>query len=411
MKKRLTRLLAICVCLIVVLSACASAPSGESTVSVTTEDSKETSALELSEVNAESTSSETEPLDESSESESSTPEGHISADSEASIPGDITITPVEPTYPEERETTLEKLATFEMGENGLVEYGFLYAEDPSDPTIIPLAHYFADDEGNVYAYRGGIITCLNTGAVMEVAYCNCAQLLLCGDTLYIRDHDATIYRYAPFGKEDMALVETYLNEELERAMVKMIDVGEEEPILEIDRERFCTLENAPVTDADTTFIRKNIDGEYTVLRTKEQPYEIYNKYGKKPSISACSDQGIAIGIYQNSRNCPGRLECFEYLYAQYDDKGNILSQFMLEFSYSGRVPCEMPYPAGVLTSYNGMTATIGKNLFEGTLGQEVIEGENGTYYLVVCYPDYGEVYKINPGYSSKGLTDPALNEE
>ena len=119
MKKRLTRLFAVCLGLIIVLSACACASTdvdAPSDNSVATEESKATSALELSEMNAESTSSEAEPSDEeSSESEPSTPDEHLSADAEASLSGGITITPIEPTYPEERETTLEFVKKYPLG--------------------------------------------------------------------------------------------------------------------------------------------------------------------------------------------------------------------------------------------------------------------------------------------------------
>ena len=139
-KKRLTRLLAICVCLIVVLSACASVdvPSDNST---STEESKATSALELSEVNAESTSSEAEP---------SAPEGHISADDDATLSGDITITPIEPILPEERETTLEKVLSFDIGIDGVVQYNFTFYDDPSGATMTNIGRIFTDGNGIFY---------------------------------------------------------------------------------------------------------------------------------------------------------------------------------------------------------------------------------------------------------------------
>ena len=82
-------------------------------------------------MNAESTSTEAEPSDKSSENEPSTPDEHISADSDATLSEDITITPIEPIYPEERETTLEKVLSFDIGIDGLFQYRMLYYDDPS----------------------------------------------------------------------------------------------------------------------------------------------------------------------------------------------------------------------------------------------------------------------------------------
>ena len=230
MKKRLTRLLAICVCLIVVLSACASVdvPSDNST---STEESKATSALELSEVNAESTSSEAEP---------SAPEGHISADDEASLSGDVTITPIEPTYPEERETTLEKLATFETGKEGLFEYGFVYETDPSDPTIELPFICAVDQNGNVYADTKAGVVCLNDGANLydspSIGMLPVLDMIVCGGDLFVKDDHGDYHRFSlEKGLENASLVKTYHNEEnTDIIFGSFVDVGKDEPIISYD---------------------------------------------------------------------------------------------------------------------------------------------------------------------------------
>ena len=408
MKKRLTRLFAVCVCLIIVLSACASAPSGESTA---TEESKETSALELSEVNAESTSTEAEPSDEeSSESEPSTPEGHISADSEASLSGDITITPIEPTYPEERETTLEKLATFETGKEGLFEYGFVYAEDPSDPTIELPFICAVDQNGNVYADTKAGVVCLNDGANLydspSIGMLPVLDMIVCGGDLFVKDDHGDYHRFSlEKGLENASLVKTYHNEEnTDIIFGSFVDVGKDEPIISYDGA-FYSLDGKQLSGSQVPYVYSEEDADMTISKVRGQSFVLNRHKGLLPYVYSASD-GVVYSFSKRFDTQNGAV--YETICFCYDAQGALQSQFMIAKGTGGNVECEIAYGDYMLRSYQGQWISVGKTVFEGVLNSRIEAGKNGEFYLIVYYANYGEVYKINPGYSDTAFS--ALTE-
>ena len=402
MKKRLTRLFAVCVCLIIVLSACASAPSGESTA---TEESKETSALELSEVNAESTSTEAEPSDEeSSESEPSTPEGHISADSEASLSGDITITPIEPTYPEERETTLEKLATFETGKEGLFEYGFVYETDPSDPTIELPIHYCADAKGNVYADTRIGIVCLNDGTVLRDSGKPIDDMIVCGEELFVLYLDGEICRYQlKNGLENALLVKTYRYDMLADFFAKrLMDVGMDEPVIAVDDRFYCLSSTERLTEYQAPYLFLTDETEYMLSIVDGRFFGIGTVNGRQPWVVSAQN-GIVLRVSQKNETKDGTV--YESLHYGYDAQGNLQSAYLMSYCKQGDVDCEIVYDAGAVRSYQGQSVAVEKNIFNNVLSHETVAGKNGEYYLVLYYANHGEVYQVNPGYSDVEFTD------
>ncbi|MBQ3154442.1 MAG: hypothetical protein IJB88_04360 [Clostridia bacterium] len=376
MKKRLTRLLAICVCMIVVLSACANAPSGESTA---TEESKETSALEL-------------PDEESSEIEPSTPEE--SSDSQ----------PVEPTYPEERETTLEKLATFETGKEGLFEYGFVYETDPSDPTIELPIHYCADAKGNVYADTRIGIVCLNDGTVLRDSGKPIDDMIVCGEELFVLYLDGEICRYQlKNGLENALLVKTYRYDMLADFFAKrLMDVGMDEPVIAVDDRFYCLSSTERLTEYQAPYLFLTDETEYMLSIVDGRFFGIGTVNGRQPWVVSAQN-GIVLRVSQKNETKDGTV--YESLHYGYDAQGNLQSAYLMSYCKQGDVDCEIVYDAGAVRSYQGQSVAVEKNIFNNVLSHETVAGKNGEYYLVLYYANHGEVYQVNPGYSDVEFTD------
>ena len=151
------RLMAILLCLSVLLMACACAAETMEPPVADPVSEEPTPQFTLSEVNAESSKTEEPAAPSENAPAESEPEETISIEE-----SDVVIEPIQPIVPEEKETTLEKVLSFKTGENGLFTYGFVYAEDPANPTIGTPVNYCVDSKGNIYVAHADII-CLNTG--------------------------------------------------------------------------------------------------------------------------------------------------------------------------------------------------------------------------------------------------------
>ena len=403
-KKRLTRLLAICVCLIVVLSACASVdvPSDNST---STEESKATSTLELSEVNAESTSSETEPLDESSESEPSTPEGHISADSDATLSGDITITPIEPTYPEERETTLELVREYPLGGEGGIPFYLQYDSEPANAAIITPYSFLVDENGNVYSFDGAFFYDLQNHTELElpISERTVGSVLVYGGKLYCMNVGGVLNIY------------TMQEGKIDTIKFPTIKEGKEYGI-------FFSPDGVPLATADGKFY--NIDGKqisdvYYLSEEDDHSNKLLH-FGREYTfendlyISSCTN-GILTVFEKQEYRIQQKLDEPPYWHVenfrediiyQYDTKGDPLSEFLFYLHYTGqKVPISVFYKGEECKSYFTKTAIIGKQRFDNLIDANWFVGADGTIYLMLIDPEGGKLYKINPGYSDVEFTD------
>jgi len=399
------RFLAVCVCLIVVLSACASVdvPSDNS---VTTEESKATSALELSEVNAESTSSEAEPSEEVSESESSAPDEHISADDNASLAGDITITPIEPVIPEERETTLELVKEYPLGEGG-IPFAIEEGENPAFTWIKFPGWFFADEKGNIYSFTGNIICDLQTGETLDLDFDGLLiyQMIALDGKIYGLDSDGILKTYtmkdgkvgsvgypkgddacvfvSPDGELSIGVNGMFYNESRERVVWDCVPekTQNQESVLNVSGRRYCYTEDI--------YIQNYANG---ILTAYERT--IHRKETFLP------DQGPKAEVF------------YEYIMYQYDKSGDPLSEFMIcRYFDPKEIPCSISYDGLECTSYNPITYTVGDRVFENLLDGEWFVGADGTIYLMLIDPDGGKLYKINPGYSDVEFTDYGAERE
>ena len=82
----------------------------------------------------------------------------------------------------------------------------------------------------------------------------------------------------------------------------------------------------------------------------------------------------------------GQLE-FNFTYSSYRD-------------LSETVPCEIVGEKDTLYAYSPFTVSLDSYSFEA-VDSNVFFGADGNAYLVVYYPDHGELYRINPGYSQR----------
>lgn len=402
-KIKLTRrLLAVMLGLTIAFLACAcasvDAPSGESKA---TEESKATGALELSEVNAEGTSSEAEPSDEeSSESEPSAPEAHLSADAESSLSGGITITPIEPTYPEERETTLEKVLSFDIGIDGMFQYNFIFYEDPSSAHFYSPGSLYTDGDGTFYHTDEYRIVRLNDGVWFPISIQeNIDDVEFVENDLYILRLDGSVQQYdISQGFEKPVLkkeYQVYDNNADEWGTLQVL--GEKEPIFVSDNNEIFTLSKEPINDKDAPILFQSGIQSVTV----ENGVFVIPADDKKNELSVISDAVLWTTAYYGGDD----TECLKY-----GQNGNLVSRVLIDVEYHGNdTPCKVEFEhAGArytIETYLSCQVVIGKTVFEEMFQARVFYDSYGTMYLAAYYTDHCDIYRVNAGYTSESVEE------
>ena len=398
MKKRF---LAILLCLSVLLMACACAAETMEPPAVSeTESQAPTPQFTLSEVNAESSKTKVPATPSETAPAGSEPQGTISMEE-----SDIEL---EPIVPKEKQTILEKVLSFNTGEDGLFEYSFVYAENPADPTIGTPIHYCVDATGDIYVATKSGIVCLNDGTMLKARFAEPNQMLACNGELFILDFNGQIRRYSvENGLEKATLIQTYQSDMFSGvASVQLLDIGAEEPVLMLDGNMY-TLESQMVENPNIRFVKHNQEADSAILSKNGQTYDIYTNDGLKPYVYSCISTGIGLSVAQNIKKEGKTLR--EVLYSYYDQQGRLVSEFLYSRIRNCEVACEIPYDAGTVLSYKGFSVFVEEYVFEDVLQPFLLEGPNGTYYLLLYYADHGEVYKITPGYSGVKLSNPDVD--
>ena len=171
------KLIAITLCLALTLLACACAAS-DATVSTPE--------------NNESKGGNTPPTSTTEQPGTSTPASQMSSQPE---PSDEISKPTEPILPEEKETTLEKVLSFDIGENGLFTY---YLEHGEGRSVLALPDlHCIDEDGNLYfAYsqdQTPMLYCANTGeSVVVENHKACSSMIATEGTLFLAQSDGSV---------------------------------------------------------------------------------------------------------------------------------------------------------------------------------------------------------------------------
>ena len=395
------RLMAILLCLSVLLMACACAAETMEPPVADPVSEEPTPQFTLSEVNAESSKTEEPAAPSENAPAESEPEETISIEE-----SDVVIEPIQPIVPEEKETTLEKVLSFKTGENGLFTYGFVYAEDPANPTIGTPVNYCVDSKGNIYVAHADII-CLNTGE--RFSYSSNYSILdmkVCGKSMFVLYMDGMVQEFdLSNGISKATIAETYLVNSFDPSSFAgdLFVIDENKPLLKIGSDELFSLNGTLLKGNERPFAMSKNVSDSAITKENGQPYIVYSKDEKKPNVLGCSSKGISTVINQNYVSA--NFIKSESLYSWYDPKGNLQSEFLYGFETGKTVSCELSYPAGILSQYQGWNVRVDDVAFEDVLSSHIIVTSDETYYLILYYANYGVVYKIVAGYSGIKLSD------
>ena len=317
----------------------ASSP-GESSEEVTSEESAEDSSAE-------------ESMDESSE------ESIEESSEEESLP--------EPTPP--AEATLTPAGEFKVGNDGSFIYGICCSRTAFPAEINTPVVHGVDDQGEIYAFWNQQVIRLSDGASFPHHSQVCeAQILFCGGDLYLLFTDNTVQRYdLAKGFEAAELIATYRLSDPTGYPGRLYAMGEDEPFFVNSRGEVYSLDGA---------------------RCKERSLPHAGEV-------IWAGEGYAVTAHKNVFGDP---YCFETIYTRYDNAGTPLETFRFSELWDGNiVSYKMPYKYGRIKYYPGWTVTVGDTVLEDTVNAVPVYGNDGEVYLVVYYPEHGEIYRVTPG--------------
>ena len=383
-------------CLSVLLMACAcAAETMEPSAVSETESQAPAPQFTLSEVNAES--SKTEEPAPSAEPSGEIPPIETSDESLAIEESDVVIEPIQPIVPVEKETTLEKVLSFDIGINGMIEYNFIFYDDPSTADIATPGSIIADGGGNFYHQEDCDIIRLNDGAKFTfVSWTQVLDIEVLEDQFYVLKANETGMKGVLYHYDISDGFETPLLKEVhENLPAGNLGIANGNPVIMYQNIVYDT-DGKKLTGADRLF--SIIQTGETVSSIKKENGILAIRLGEdfRGYVPAVADFGIVVAEYKKNSS--------KKTYTSFDQDGNIKSKFLLDEQYDGlTVPCNRNFvfcgELKTVKSYHPYGATLGGETFEDLIQSRVFFDAYGNAYFAAYYLDHCDVYTINQGYS------------
>ena len=273
-------------------------------------------------------------------------------------------------------TVLTKQETFRVGDDGIFHYGICCSRTAFPAEINTPVIHGVDEKGEVYVFWNQQVIRLSDGTSFSHHSQVCeAQILFWGGDLYLLFTDNTVQHYdLAKGFEAAELIATHKLSDPSGYPGRLYVLGEE-------------------------VFFANSRGEIYSLDGARQKALSLPHHGEVLWAGA----GYAVTEH---KNVFGETYCYQTLYTRYDENGTPVEQFRFSELWDGNiVPHKMPYKYGRIKYYPGWTVTVGDTVFEDAVNAVPVYGNNGEVYLVVYYPEHGEIYRITPGKEEVSFED------
>ena len=386
------RLMAILLCLSVLLMACACAAETMEPPAIDPVSEEPASQVTLSEVNAESSKTEEPAAPSETAPTESEPEETISIEE-----SDVVIEPIQPIVPEEKETTLEKVLSFDIGIDGMIAYDFLFYDEPSTAQICLSGEAYADGNGVFYHTDGSAIVRVNDGARFPfISYSQVFDIEICGDDFYILKAGKTglysiLYHYdISTGFETPTLKATYDN--LPSGSLGF--VGGVPVVLE--QGKVYSVGGKLLDTSKTPFVIRQWEKDSVSVQMQDNSLSILQGENFYSYVAALSD---SVTIVAEAKK---RVD--DTIYASYDQNGNVRTRFLYDRKYDKPwASCAVDFiHAGeryTATVYCPFDAVLGDQAFEDLLDGWVFFDVYGNAYYAAYYLDHCDIWRIDQGYS------------
>lgn len=313
----------------------------------------------------------------------------ISADDEVTLSGDISIEPIVPVYPEERETTLELVREYPLGKGG-IPFGLIYEYDPAYAMIETPLEFFMDEVGNVYSYLGSYVCDLQTSKVLKLE--NDGNF---GTSLYA--YNGKIYCTTTTGKLNVYTMERGLESSVQIVKantfrnINLYPADDGVPMVRVDAKLYHSDGSKASCDYSLALSKDGTVAEGLTLGGVS--------YHMNNGIWIMSDLNGVLTVKEHRyRSFASRYWVDEYIFYQFGNDGNPISEFAIYQTWSPEnLPCYIVDGDAVCEWYRGTDVLIGKERFENVLDTWYFVGTDQQFYMMLIYPDCGKLYRIGPG--------------
>ncbi|MBR4054763.1 MAG: hypothetical protein IKK06_08205, partial [Clostridia bacterium] len=345
----------------------------------------------------ESQPDESEP--EASEPEVSEPEvsePEIS-EPEVSEPPEEPVIPPTLELPPEGELKAELQLRFDIGPGHTVQYGGEYYEFPEYAT--PMLYYgiVADGKGNFYLEKSKTLIRINDSKEFPYQFSESfAQVIFLEDDLYVHTVDGYVRRFdISAGFENGTLTGEWKRYERFNGdgSIRLVDGR----ILFRDEQgQYSTLDGDLVESKEPyTFVPS---AEQVVTKLEDGTFAVHDSYDKRRHYIHClGGEGLTI-VHSADTFWTDTHSVSQTEYFLFDRNGELCSRLMLrrEAGYQYR-PCKIECNNCTIEYYHPKTLYFNGMVFEDVIFDTVLYGEDGTFYLMVLHPHYGEIYAITGG--------------
>ena len=164
-----------------------------------------------------------------------------------------------------------------------------------------------------------------------------------------------------------------------------------------EQGQYSTLDGELVESKEPyTFVSS---AEQVVTKLEDGTFAVHNGYDNWDYYIRCIDgEGLIIVNYEADTFWTDTHSVSQTEYFLFDRNGELCSRLMLrrEAGYQYR-PCKIECNNCTIEYYHPKTLYFNGMVFEDVIFDTVLYGEDGTFYLMVLHPHYGEIYAITGG--------------
>lgn len=278
---------------------------------------------------------------------------------------------------EERETALELVQRFSIGEGGI----FLHSGLGKDIQTLTGDSFYADEDGELYYCDYYEVTRLRDGARMDLRAARSKNPF--NKPIFLASRGILYW---------MPMSGGVIQASFEHRMEQVYDHA-------VFGTAFCVLPGGKVMFRDGNGAYYTLDGKKVSVELVGEPTITKREFAMQKLLfngtTAIYEERVV-----NWKAAAGSPTTHAGNYFLYGTDGTMLASFGHTQAPEGKtISCDVPdRNGGRLTGYQGFTVTVGKQTFEHCVDSNIFVSPDGTLYLAVVYAETGEVYKITPGY-------------
>ncbi len=303
-------------------------------------------------------------------------------------------------------TTVEKIASYPIGEEEAFQYAFEYCEPfDSEEAYSPTIPYYAQIDENEDLYLGywwDTATRLRDGKQWESTYSwktsypegAYYRFVISGEYLYMMYDNGVVEQYDMEG--NLVKLHTGCADRGVDAMIPYVDADGQVYLKASNQNRFYRLDGTDIPGKSVLFrVGTAETGAQSVASAPRWPFSVHGSCYVDDQVKLSEPD---VNFKQNT----------ETIYSVYHADSTLLSNFRFTVLYSTK-KSSSTLPHGINYTYFA-TVCVDDIVFNHVLDGKVITGTNGSLYLVLYLENEVELYRITPGHT-EGLKLGALEEK